>query len=37
MLTLRLSSDHRIVYGADAAAFLVTLKATLEEPLRMML
>ena len=29
--TLTLASDHRILYGADAAAFLGSIKSTLEE------
>jgi pyruvate dehydrogenase E2 component (dihydrolipoamide acetyltransferase) len=35
--TLTLSSDHRILYGADAARFLADVKALLEQPLRLML
>jgi pyruvate dehydrogenase E2 component (dihydrolipoamide acetyltransferase) len=35
--TLTLSSDHRILYGADAARFLADVRALLEEPLRLML
>jgi pyruvate dehydrogenase E2 component (dihydrolipoamide acetyltransferase) len=31
-LTLTLTSDHRIVYGADAASFLARVRALLEEP-----
>jgi len=31
-LTLTLTSDHRIVYGADAAAFLARVRELLEEP-----
>ena len=31
-LTLSLSSDHRVIDGADAAQFLVTLKQLLENP-----
>jgi pyruvate dehydrogenase E2 component (dihydrolipoamide acetyltransferase) len=33
LLTLTLVSDHRIIYGADAAAFLADLRAGLESPL----
>jgi pyruvate dehydrogenase E2 component (dihydrolipoamide acetyltransferase) len=33
MMTLTLVSDHRIVYGADAAAFLSDLRRLLERPL----
>jgi pyruvate dehydrogenase E2 component (dihydrolipoamide acetyltransferase) len=32
-MTLTLSCDHRIIYGADAAAFLSDLRGLLEEPL----
>jgi len=32
-LIVTLVSDHRVVYGADAAAFLVTLRQLLESPL----
>jgi pyruvate dehydrogenase E2 component (dihydrolipoamide acetyltransferase) len=35
-LALTLVCDHRIVYGADAAAFLSDLRALLEHPLRML-
>jgi pyruvate dehydrogenase E2 component (dihydrolipoamide acetyltransferase) len=37
LMTLRLSCDHRILYGADAAAFLADIRALLEEPLRIAL
>jgi pyruvate dehydrogenase E2 component (dihydrolipoamide acetyltransferase) len=37
MMTVRLSCDHRIIYGADAAAFLTTLRGLIEAPLRMAL
>lgn len=33
VMTLTLAADHRILYGADAAAFLARIRATLEEPL----
>lgn len=33
VMTLTLSSDHRILYGADAAAFLVAVRERLEAPL----
>jgi pyruvate dehydrogenase E2 component (dihydrolipoamide acetyltransferase) len=33
LLTLTLSCDHRILYGADAARFLADVKALLEAPL----
>jgi pyruvate dehydrogenase E2 component (dihydrolipoamide acetyltransferase) len=36
VMTLTLCSDHRILYGADAAAFLATIRAGLEEPLRLL-
>ena len=34
MLSLTLTSDHRIIDGADAARFLATLRSLLENPLR---
>lgn len=37
VLTLTLSADHRVLYGADAAAFLKTVRELLEEPLRLVL
>jgi pyruvate dehydrogenase E2 component (dihydrolipoamide acetyltransferase) len=37
LLTLTLSCDHRILYGADAARFLADIKALLEAPLRLCL
>jgi pyruvate dehydrogenase E2 component (dihydrolipoamide acetyltransferase) len=36
VLTLTLCSDHRILYGADAAAFLADIRAGLEEPMRLL-
>jgi pyruvate dehydrogenase E2 component (dihydrolipoamide acetyltransferase) len=36
-LTLTLSCDHRILYGADAAQFLATILELLEQPLRLLL
>ncbi len=36
IMKVTLSSDHRVVDGASAAAFLQTLKSLLEEPLRML-
>jgi pyruvate dehydrogenase E2 component (dihydrolipoamide acetyltransferase) len=33
MMTVTLACDHRILYGADAAAFLRDVRAALEEPL----
>lgn len=35
VMNVTLSCDHRVVDGASGAAFLQTLKAYLEEPLRM--
>lgn len=35
-LSLTLTCDHRVLYGADAAAFLETVRATLEQPLRLL-
>jgi pyruvate dehydrogenase E2 component (dihydrolipoamide acetyltransferase) len=32
-----LSADHRVLYGADAAAFLATVKSLLEQPLLLLL
>jgi pyruvate dehydrogenase E2 component (dihydrolipoamide acetyltransferase) len=37
LLTLTLSCDHRILYGADAAKFLAEIKTLLEAPLRLSL
>ena len=37
LLTLTLSCDHRILYGADAAQFLAAIRAALETPLRLLL
>lgn len=37
MATLTLAADHRILYGADAAAFLVDVQRFLEHPLTMTL
>lgn len=31
-MTVNLTADHRHIYGADAAAFLQTLKAIIESP-----
>jgi pyruvate dehydrogenase E2 component (dihydrolipoamide acetyltransferase) len=36
MMTLTLSCDHRILYGAEASEFLATIKQLLEEPLLML-
>jgi pyruvate dehydrogenase E2 component (dihydrolipoamide acetyltransferase) len=36
-MTLTLTCDHRIVYGADAAGFLAQVRAGLEQPLRLAL
>lgn len=35
MMTLTLSCDHRMIYGADAARFLAEIKQSLESPLRL--
>ncbi len=32
MMTITLSADHRILYGADAAAFVATVRERLEDP-----
>lgn len=37
LLTLTLSCDHRILYGADAARFLADIRDLLEAPLRLLL
>lgn len=37
LLTLTLSCDHRILYGADAARFLAEIREILEAPLRLAL
>jgi pyruvate dehydrogenase E2 component (dihydrolipoamide acetyltransferase) len=37
LLTLTLSCDHRILYGADAARFLAEIRGLLEAPLRLLL
>ncbi len=37
VMKLTLSCDHRVVDGATGAAFLLTLKGLLEEPLRMLI
>jgi len=31
-MRVTLSCDHRVIYGADAAAFLAELRRTLEHP-----
>jgi pyruvate dehydrogenase E2 component (dihydrolipoamide acetyltransferase) len=36
-MTLTLSCDHRILYGAQAAEFLSTIRELLEQPLRLAL
>ncbi|MGO9823024.1 MAG: dihydrolipoamide acetyltransferase family protein [Solirubrobacteraceae bacterium] len=37
LMTLTLSCDHRILYGADAAIFLSEIRDALEQPLRLQL
>jgi pyruvate dehydrogenase E2 component (dihydrolipoamide acetyltransferase) len=37
LMSLTLSCDHRILYGADAAEFLATIRQLLEAPLRLAL
>jgi pyruvate dehydrogenase E2 component (dihydrolipoamide acetyltransferase) len=37
IMTITLSCDHRILYGADAAAFLGAVRTLLEQPLTMLL
>jgi pyruvate dehydrogenase E2 component (dihydrolipoamide acetyltransferase) len=36
VMALTLSCDHRILYGADAAAFLSEIRDLLQEPLRIL-
>jgi pyruvate dehydrogenase E2 component (dihydrolipoamide acetyltransferase) len=36
-MSLTLTCDHRILYGADAASFLADIRAALEQPLRLAL
>lgn len=37
VMTVNLTADHRVVYGADAAEFLQTLKAVIESPDQLLL
>jgi pyruvate dehydrogenase E2 component (dihydrolipoamide acetyltransferase) len=37
VITLTLCADHRILYGADAAAFLAAIRSALENPTRLLL
>jgi pyruvate dehydrogenase E2 component (dihydrolipoamide acetyltransferase) len=37
LMTVTLSCDHRILYGADAAQFLVSIRELLEAPIRLVL
>jgi pyruvate dehydrogenase E2 component (dihydrolipoamide acetyltransferase) len=37
LMTLTLSCDHRILYGADAARFLSDIRALIEAPMRLAL
>ena len=37
LMTLRLSCDHRILYGADAARFLAEIRTLLEQPFSLLL
>lgn len=36
-MTVNLTCDHRILYGADAASFLATIRERLEQPLKLSL
>ena len=36
LMEMTLSADHRILYGADAATFLVSVRNLLEQPLRLL-
>jgi pyruvate dehydrogenase E2 component (dihydrolipoamide acetyltransferase) len=35
MMTVTLASDHRILYGADAAQFIGHITSLLEQPVRL--
>jgi pyruvate dehydrogenase E2 component (dihydrolipoamide acetyltransferase) len=35
-MSMTLTADHRVLYGADAAAFLAEVRALLEQPLRLL-
>jgi pyruvate dehydrogenase E2 component (dihydrolipoamide acetyltransferase) len=37
LMTLRMSCDHRVVYGADAARFLARVRERLEHPLQLLI
>jgi pyruvate dehydrogenase E2 component (dihydrolipoamide acetyltransferase) len=37
VMQINITADHRIVYGADAAEFLQTLKAVIESPDQLLL
>jgi pyruvate dehydrogenase E2 component (dihydrolipoamide acetyltransferase) len=37
LMTLTLTCDHRVLYGAGAAQFLSEIRALLEQPLRLAL
>jgi pyruvate dehydrogenase E2 component (dihydrolipoyllysine-residue acetyltransferase) len=37
LMTMTLSADHRILYGADAAKFLADVRALLQAPLKLAL
>jgi pyruvate dehydrogenase E2 component (dihydrolipoamide acetyltransferase) len=36
VMSLTLCTDHRVLYGADAAAFLADIRVGLEEPMRLL-
>lgn len=36
-MTMTISCDHRVIYGADAAAFMASVRDNLEQPLRLVL
>lgn len=36
-MSLTLTADHRVIYGADAAAFLTSVRERLEQPLKLVL
>ncbi len=37
VMQMTLTSDHRVIYGADAAAFLASVRETLENPLKLLI
>ena len=37
LMRMTLTADHRVIYGADAAAFLASVRAALESPLKLLI